>query len=69
MNYEVEYVMSIGTSIRTIYVDDHLKVKDGFWVTLHGKLTEDVSIGYAFILPHMINYILSTENYSLREYK
>ena len=57
MRFEIEYKISSTGGIFTTYADNLSDIKDGFWVTKDGQFTKATD-NHAFILPHMIRYIL-----------
>jgi len=61
MRFEVEFKIHDLAGRWTTYVDRIADVKDGFWSNKEGQFTK-ASDNYAFILPHMITYILKIED-------
>ena len=55
--YEIEFKMSTRGGYYTTYAKSLFDAISGFWVTKDGQFTK-ASDCYAFILPHMISYIL-----------
>jgi len=58
--YEIEFMIHDLGGRYTTYVDSIADIKDGFWVTKEGSFTKG-SDCYAYIMPHMVKYVLKTD--------